>query len=151
MTTLQLTTIINADKKTVFDLSRNIDLHQDSMKTSGEKTIAGKTSGLIGLNETVTFKGRHFGFPLTHQSKITEMTFYESFTDEMLQGQFKSFRHTHLFSEANGQTMMKDEIIYDVPFGILGNFLNRLFGQKYLTGLITQRNAYIKALAEKQD
>lgn len=148
MTILQLTTRINADKETVFDLSRNIDLHQNSMKQSCEKVIAGRTSGLIELEEIVTFRGKHFGIYLTHQSKITEMTLYESFTDEMLRGPFQSFRHTHRFVEENGQTLMKDDIFYEVPFGFLGRILDRLFGKKYLMALITQRNAYIKTLAE---
>lgn len=148
MTTITLVTEINADKKTVFDLSRNIDLHQDSMKTSKEKAMAGRTSGLIERDETVTFKGKHFSIYLTHQSKITEMTLYESFTDEMLRGPFQSFRHAHRFVEENGKTLMKDEIFYEVPFGFLGRLLNELFGKKYLISLITQRNAYIKTLAE---
>ena len=148
MTTITLVTEINADKKTVFDLSRNIDLHQESMKTFKEKAVAGRTSGLIERDETVTFRGKHFGIYLTHQSKITEMTLYNSFTDEMLRGPFQSFRHTHRFVEENGQTLMKDEIVYEVSFGILGRLLNLLFGKKYLMALITQRNAYIKTLAE---
>lgn len=148
MTTITLVTEINADKKTVFDLSRNIDLHQESMKTFKEKAMAGSTSGLIERDETVTFKGKHFGIYLTHQSKISEMTLYNSFTDEMLRGPFQSFRHTHRFVEENGQTLMKDEIVYEVSFGILGRLLNLLFGKKYLMALITQRNAYIKTLAE---
>lgn len=148
MTTITLVTEINADTKTVFDLCRNIDLHQDSMKTSKEKAVAGRTSGFIERDETVTFRGKHFGIYLTHQSKITEMTLYNSFTDEMLRGPFQSFRHTHRFVEENGQTLMKDEIVYEVSFGILGRLLNFLFGKKYLMALITQRNAYIKTLAE---
>ena len=49
MNFIKLVTEINADKRTVFDLSRNINLHQESMKASGEKAIAGKTSGLMEL------------------------------------------------------------------------------------------------------
>jgi len=150
MTTLKLITKINADKQTVFDLSRNIDLHRQSMKTSDEKAVDGITSGLISLHETVTFKGRHFGFWHTHQSKITEMTFYDSFTDEMIQGKFKSFKHHHLFHEKSGQTTMIDEVTYEIPFGFLGAIFNRMFLKKYLIRLLQKRNAFIKKSAEKQ-
>ncbi|KGO82727.1 hypothetical protein IP98_01827 [Flavobacterium cauense R2A-7] len=149
MITIKLVTEINADKRTVFDLSRNINLHQESMKDSGEKAIAGKTSGLIELDETVTFKGKHFGFPLTHQSKITEMSFYNSFTDEMLQGHFKSFQHSHFFREENGRTIMTDEVHYEISFGILGRLFNRWILKNYLTRLLQKRNAFIKVSAEK--
>lgn len=149
MTTITLVTEIKADKKTVFDLSRNINLHQESMKDSDEKAITGKTSGLMERHETVTFKGKHFGFLLTHQSKITEMSFYDSFTDEMILGHFKSFRHKHFFREENGKTSMTDEVRYEVPFGILGRLFNRWILKKYLIRLLQKRNAFIKVSAEK--
>jgi hypothetical protein len=92
MTTIHLTTIIKAPKQIVFDVSRNIDIHQQSAASSREKAIAGVTAGLINLNETVTWHGKHFGFYLTHKSRITAMTFYDYFADEMVEGKFKSFR-----------------------------------------------------------
>ena len=95
MTTIKLTTKIKASKQIVFDLSRNIDLHQLSMTDSKEKAIYGITSGLVNLNDTVTFKGKHFGVYLTHQSRITKMKLYDSSTDEMIKGCFKSFIHHH--------------------------------------------------------
>ena len=41
MPTIQLETIINADIKICFDLSRSIDLHQISTAKTNEKAIAG--------------------------------------------------------------------------------------------------------------
>ena len=61
MPLIVLETIIHADKRTCFDLSRNIDFHKYSLKHSNEKAIAGKTSGLIGLGESVTREAAHFG------------------------------------------------------------------------------------------
>lgn len=52
---IKLEIFINADLKTVFDLARNIDLHQISTKHTNEKAIAGRVSGLIELNiETIS-------------------------------------------------------------------------------------------------
>lgn len=150
MTTIRLVTEIKADKKNVFDLSRNIDVHQMSMTTSKEKAIAGKTSGLINYNETVTWEANHFGFLLNHQSKITEMSLYDSFTDEMLKGCFKSFKHEHIFSEENGVTQMIDSLQYETPYGIFGAIFNRLVLKSYMINLLRERNAHIKSSAEKQ-
>lgn len=47
MPTIQLETIIDADIKICFDLSRSIDLHQISTAKTNEKAIAGVTAGLI--------------------------------------------------------------------------------------------------------
>lgn len=62
MTTINLTTKIKATKKIVFDASRNIDIHQLYASKTSEVAIDGITSGLINLNETVTWRGKHFGF-----------------------------------------------------------------------------------------
>ena len=64
MTKIKLQTKIKAPIETVFNLSRNIDIHLLSTSQTNEKAVAGKTSGLIELNETVTWKGKHFGFYL---------------------------------------------------------------------------------------
>lgn len=97
MTTIQLTTRINAPIEIIFDLSRNIDVHQQSTAKSNETAIAGITSGLINLNETVTWRGKHFGIYLKHKSLISAMEIPTYFVDEMLEGKFKSFKHQHTF------------------------------------------------------
>ena len=97
MTTIRLITKINAPIHTVFDLNRDIDVHKLSTAKSKETAIDGRTSGLINLNETVTWKGKHFGFYIKHQSKITDMEIPNYFVDEMVNGRFKHFRHEHTF------------------------------------------------------
>ncbi|MFY1046691.1 SRPBCC family protein [Chryseobacterium sp. GP-SGM7] len=99
MSKIHLKTIINANIQTVFDLSRDIDLHQKSTSKTNEKAIAGRTFGLIELSETVTWRAKHLGFYQTHQSKIIEMKKPHYFTDVMIKGRFKSFKHQHIFKE----------------------------------------------------
>jgi ligand-binding SRPBCC domain-containing protein len=38
-------------------------------------------------------------------------------------GPYKLWHHTHEFKEENGGTLMIDRIIYQVPLGIVGDFL----------------------------
>ncbi|MBF4493004.1 SRPBCC family protein [Flavobacterium sp. MR2016-29] len=151
MTTINLITKINAPKQIVFDASRNIDIHQQSASPTNEKAIAGVTSGLINLNETVTWRGKHFGFYLTHKSRITAMNFYDYFVDEMEQGKFKSFKHEHFFEEENGITIMKDKMQYETPFGIFGKLFDVLFLKKHLTNFLLERNKILKQSSEKQN
>jgi hypothetical protein len=67
MPTIRLRTEVKAGKALVFDLSRSIDLHKLSTAHTHETAIAGKTSGLIGLNEWVTWRAKHFGhLPAAH-------------------------------------------------------------------------------------
>jgi hypothetical protein len=53
MALIQLETQVYAPVAVCFDLSRDIDLHVESMTHMLEKAIGGTTSGLIGLHETV--------------------------------------------------------------------------------------------------
>ena len=148
MTAINLTTKIKAPKQIVFDASRNIDIHQKSASKTSEKAISGVTSGLINLNETVTWRGKHFGFYLTHKSKITAMDFYDYFVDEMEKGKFKTFRHEHFFEEQNGFTVMKDKLQYETPFGLFGELFDILFLEKHLTKFLLERNKTLKEVSE---
>ena len=104
---IELSTHINAPLERCFDLARSIDLHIISTKQTGEQAIAGRTSGLIELGETVTWRAKHFGVWQTLTSKITHFDHPNSFTDEMVEGAFKSFRHEHLFYAVNHQTVIE--------------------------------------------
>ena len=148
MPNIKLRTEINASKEIVFYLSRSIDLHKISTEHTNEEAIAGKTNGLIGLNESVTWRARHFGIYQNLISKITEFKQRDLFSDEMIQGAFKSFRHEHHFTDFNGGTLMIDYFNYKSPFGFLGVIADILFLEKYMTNLLKKRNTTIKAFAE---
>jgi ligand-binding SRPBCC domain-containing protein len=149
MTTINLTTKIKAPKQIVFDASRNIDIHQKSASKTSEKAIAGITSGLINLDETVTWSGKHFRFYLTHKSRITAMNLYDYFVDEMEQGKFKTFKHEHFFEEVNGFTIMKDKLEYETPFGLFGELFDILFLEKHMTQFLLERNKTLKEISEE--
>lgn len=148
MPRIELRTEIKADMKVVFDLSRSIDLHKISTEHTNEQAIAGKTSGLIGMDESVTWRAKHFGIYQNLTSKITEFDRPNYFADEMQNGAFKQFKHQHHFSELNGGTLMTDVFDYQSPFGILGKLADKLFLEKHLTELLTERNRVVKEFAE---
>ena len=148
MPIIRLETVINADRAIVFDLARSIDLHQISTAHTNERAIAGKTSGLIELNESVTWEAKHFGIVQRLTSKITGMERPDYFVDEMVSGAFKSFKHEHLFEQKGEGTLMVDVFNYVSPIGILGHLADVLFLKKYMTNLLVKRNEVIKEHAE---
>ncbi len=148
MTTIIITTKIKAPIETVFNTARNIDIHQLSAAKSNEKAIDGRTTGLIGLNETVTWSGKHFGLNLMHKSKITQFKFPTYFVDEMEEGHFKSFKHEHFFLTEKNYTVMIDQLDYETPYGFLGIIFDKIILKKYLTNFIKTRNEILKNLAE---
>ena len=62
MPKIELETNIRASVETVFDLSRCVDLHVESTAQTNERAVAGKTSGLLELGDTVTWEATHFSF-----------------------------------------------------------------------------------------
>ncbi|MEZ7514374.1 SRPBCC family protein [Flavobacterium frigidarium] len=149
MTTITLITVIKAPIQLVFDHARNIDTHQDSAAKSNEIAIAGTTSGLINKGETVTWRGKHFGIFLQHQSVISQMKQPTYFIDEQLKGHFKNFKHQHFFEEKDSQTIMKDLMQYETPYGIFGQIFDKLALKKHLTQFLIERNSHLKLVSEK--
>lgn len=151
MPIIKLETLINAPIERVFDLSRSIDLHADSMSHTDEKPIAGIMTGLINLGETVTWEATHFGIKQKLTSKITICERPFKFGDTMVSGAFARFDHEHFFEEIDGRTLMKDVFDYDSPLGFLGKIADFLFLEKYMTGLLKKRNEIIKKVAESDE
>lgn len=148
MPVIKLETTIKASIETCFNLSRNIDAHVGSMAGSSEQAIAGVTTGLIDLDETVTWKARHFGILMKMTVKITQLDAPNSFTDEMIKGPFSKMKHKHLFCRKEDATVMVDVFEYNSPLGLLGNLADKLFLRGYMEHLLVTRNAFIKHEAE---
>lgn len=147
MPLIHLETRIKSGIQICFDLSRSIDLHKISMSRSNETAVAGTTSGLIGLNEFVTWEAIHFGIKQRLTSLITAFDYPNHFRDEQLKGPFKSIVHDHFFEQRGEWVIMKDDFQFESPFGLLGKMANPIL-TRYLTQLLTERNRVIKNYAE---
>jgi ligand-binding SRPBCC domain-containing protein len=148
MPIITLETKINANQQIVFDLSRSIDLHKISTRHTNEEAIAGVTTGLIGMNESVTWRAKHFGIYQQLSSKITAFRSPTYFVDEMQSGIFKRFKHEHIFEASEEGTLMTDVFNYESPLGFLGRLADRIFLENYMRKLLEKRNETIKEFAE---
>ncbi len=149
MTTIVLTTLIDAPPEACFDASIDVDEHLASTAHTKERIVAGVMHGKMQLGDTVTFEARHFGARMRLTSKITEYDRPHRFVDEMVSGPFKSIWHEHLFEASEGGTTMTDTFRVAAPLGPLGLLAESLFLKSYLQRLIMGRNAHIKRCAEK--
>ena len=102
------------------------------------------------MNESVTWRAKHFGIYQKLTSKITEFDRPNYFVDEMQKGAFKEFKHEHHFVEFNGGTLMTDIFNYKSPFGIFGKLADKLFLEKYMTELLVERNRIVKEFSESE-
>lgn len=149
MTTIKLTTYINAPVNRCFDLSRDVKIHELSTAKTNERAIAGRTEGLFELYDTVTWEATHFGLRQHLTVRITKMEAPNFFEDMMIKGAFKSMRHEHYFEVDNENTIMRDVFEYEVPFGIFGILFDFVILRKYMTNFLIVRNKIIKEVAEQ--
>jgi len=148
MSKIELITHIHAPIERCFDLSRSIDLHLHSTSPTGERAIVGRTSGLMGINETVTWRARHFGKYRKLTVKIIAFNSPSYFEDVMVEGDFKFMQHRHYFIEQGENTIMKDFFEFETPFGFIGVIAEKLFLKNYLMNLLRKRNEVIRKVAE---
>lgn len=147
-TRIELTTTIAAPPAVCFDLSRCVDVHVQSLAHTGERIVAGRTTGLLGLGEEVTWRARHFGVMHEHTARLTVLDPPRHFREHTVEGRFRSFEHDHFFTPVTGGTCMRDVVEFASPCGWLGRLVDRLVLRRYLTRLLQRRNEGIRAVAE---
>ena len=110
--------------------------------------MGGVVTGLIGLNEEVTWEATHFGVQQRLTSRITAYDRPRHFRDSMVRGVFTRFDHDHFFTHDRGITTMTDVFDYGAPLGMAGEIANFLFLKSYLRRFLRQRGVVIRSVAE---
>jgi ligand-binding SRPBCC domain-containing protein len=87
---------------------------------------------------------------LQHTSKITRYEPPTFFQDVMTAGLFKTFEHDHRFQEQDSATVMRDELRFSAPLGVLGLMVERLVLRNYLIHFLRERNKFVKQVAESE-
>lgn len=149
MTLIHLETEIEAPIERCFDLARSVDVHLSSMAHTGERAVAGVTSGEMDLGDTVTWEARHLGATRHVTSVITAFEPPNRFVDEQASGPFAYFRHVHRFEPRDGGCLMLDDFKYEVRYGWIGALGDRLVLARYMKRLLVRRNTLIREMAEK--
>jgi len=113
--------------------------------------VAGVTSGLIGMDDEVTWEARHFGVRQRLTVRVTAFDRPKHFQDIMISGAFKRMVHDHEFAEHPTGTLMRDRFEFTSPLGILGKIADWLFLTSYMRRFIARRNEVLKRLAESAE
>ncbi|MCR9145182.1 MAG: cell division protein [bacterium] len=170
MSRIEIFTDIYAPPGRVFDLARSIDLHVATQTRHKERAVAGTTRGLIGPGESVTWEAVHFGFRQRLTSRLAP-EFYDRprrFRDSMVPGSgvFAGFDHDHIFEtvpmiDGDGvaenevslaaMTRMIDVFDFRAPLGFAGRLVERIYLDRYMRGLLVERGAIIKRVAESDE
>lgn len=81
-----------------------------------------------------------YGIPLRWRTLIDRWQADEKFSDTQLNGPYELWHHTHIFEEVGPtRTLMRDRVLYRVPFGIFGRLAHWLFINRSLEMIFDYR------------
>lgn len=151
MAVVMIETRIKAPIDLCFDLARDVAAHAESSSFTSERLIPpGRTSGLLELGDLVAFEGRHFGMMQRFIARITEMRRPERFVDEMVEGRFASLRHVHEFQQAGDDTIMRDHLEWEAPFGLIGRLADLFFLRRHMEWFLRRKQEGLKQITERR-
>lgn len=148
MPRLHLTSLIAAPPQVVFDLNRHVGLHQLSMQRYGEEAVRGVRTGLMGANQSVTWKAKHLGRTRLLTVTISACEAPQHLEVTMTQGDFKYMQQQFCCKPVQNGTLLIEDLYVEYPYGWLGRQLGRFFLNRYLCRLLEERHACIKDYAE---
>ncbi len=84
------------------------------------------------------------GVPLKWQTLIESWSPDKKFVDRQLKGPYSVWHHTHSFSSLRNGTLVKDEVIYKIPFGRLGELVRDLWVKHDLQKIFSFRQRVLE-------
>jgi len=86
------------------------------------------------------------------QTIVAEHVAYEPgkmFADEMVEGPFSKWLHKHIVTpRGDGESVLTDDITYELPFGVLGRVFGGAFARKNLERLFEYRHRVTREACE---
>lgn len=129
----------------------------------------GITTGHVVANSRVVWSGWKFGLPTRHHTLITgfipphehlnrigqrDVTAEAFFQNTQERGRLAFFQHDHHLAEFTDRpsgtqiTELRDEVHFELPFGLLGRMTARLVLKPYIHRQCRKRFVLLKELAE---
>jgi ligand-binding SRPBCC domain-containing protein len=86
---------------------------------------------------------RWFGLTIPWRGRIMDYKPPERFTDVQIKGPYRLWSHLHTFDDMPGGTLMRDTVMYRLPFGLLGSAVHALTVRRQLEDIFTFRASRI--------
>lgn len=139
---------IKATPKVVFDFHTNVENIIKITPPGIKVTIIHADPPKLG--QEVILKVKQFGIlTSTMHMKFVEFEAPHVLSDRQVKGIFKSLFQRRTFTEqSNGTTLLTDRFEYELPFGILGRIVQKLFVGKIVEKMFTHRQKITKELIE---
>ena len=85
--------------------------------------VRGLSTPAVEAGTYIDYRLRLHGIPLRWQSRIDQWEPNHTFVDFQTRGPYALWHHTHVFTPADGGTVMRDRVRYRLPLGALGDLV----------------------------
>ena len=87
--------------------------------------------------------------PIRWRTLITKYDPPNIFVDQQLSGPYSMWHHTHTFEQlGDNETLIKDEVIYSIPFAFIGRITHYLYIKGELEKIFTYRKNKIEEIID---
>ncbi len=100
----------------------------------------------MGAGTLIDYRIRIAGIPTPWRTLIETWDPPRAFSDVQLRGPYKRWDHRHSFAAVAGGTLVRDEVLYEMPFGLLGRLAHALFVQRMLDQIFDYRSAALREI-----
>lgn len=105
--------------------------------------VLNKSTVKIQAGTLINYQLKIHGIPAKWQTEIKEYKDNNYFIDIQKKGPYEKWEHTHSFFAVKEGTLMKDEVIYRLPFGSLGRLFAGHFVKSDVNKIFNYRNETI--------
>ncbi|MFI5116016.1 MAG: SRPBCC family protein [Terriglobales bacterium] len=112
---------------------------------------------MAGVGTEIIFKFRAIPYVPLHEkwtALITDFSLNQSFRDTQKQGPFRHWAHTHFFEAriASGRegTLIRDVVEYEVGFGVIGTFLEKVMFQRMVRSTFQYRQHVLEKIFQAE-
>ena len=111
------------------------------------------TAGNIEMRKgaLIDYTIRWLGLPMKWRTLIAEYQPPRLFIDEQVQGPYRYWRHRHDFTEAEGVSVIRDRVEYELPLGIMGRMAHAFVVERQLKGIFSYRQRAIAKILGTPD
>lgn len=144
----------NAEQFLPINIKRAWDFFSDAENLSvitppelGFKIVTHVKDGEIYEGMLIDYKvSPLFKIPIHWQTEIVKVDKPYSFTDRQLKGPYKLWEHTHQFFEKENGILMKDQVKYQLPFGIVGELTHSILVRDKIENIFVYRKQILNQI-----
>jgi ligand-binding SRPBCC domain-containing protein len=96
--------------------------------------------------ETIEYVLTTHRLPVRWLTEIVEWRPGRRFVDRQVEGPFRLWEHTHAFEERHDGTLIRDTVLYRMPYGALGAFAHRILVARDLERVFDYRRDAVERL-----